>query len=313
MRVSKNRKRFILSGSHSALTPAMLALIIGFFLTVGVVALALYLRQARSFLPSEGEIRQYWEAGDYASVYDNTSRVLESRPFDGTMLAYKGFASYYLYASRTEPSEARSYLSSAITALRNAWYRVTDTEKPMLAYVLGKAYYQQGYYYADLAMKYLDIAATAGLQYDDLSEFRGLAAALLGDTDKAIVAFTEALEINPTDMLLYTLAQQYIQVGDTGLAKQYLSETIRTTNDDLLEMKARYALGTILFSEGDVVASQLEYETILKKDVNFTDAHYGLGVIYEQQGDLVRARASWRRALRLNPVHQEARKKLNLP
>jgi hypothetical protein len=56
-------------------------------------------------------------------------------------------------------------------AERVVW--VSDSEKPQIAYVLGKAYYQRGYYYADLSMKYLDYAYKSGFRNDDLAEFRG--------------------------------------------------------------------------------------------------------------------------------------------
>ena len=120
--------------------------------------------------------------------------------------------------------EARDYLVTSITSLRNAWYRVSNSEKARIAYVLGKAYYQRGYYYADLALKYLDYAKKAGLKHDDLQEFRGLSAALIGDYETAIPAFTEALAINPSDLLLFTLAKSYQAAGNTDKALQYYDQ-----------------------------------------------------------------------------------------
>ncbi|ULQ59987.1 tetratricopeptide repeat protein [Brucepastera parasyntrophica] len=271
-----------------------------------------YFRSSRASLPSISSVYADWNNQDYESVYKNTSLILNKRPLDGEALALNGFAAYYMYVGQTEPSAAYMYLDSSITNLRKAWYRVSDTEKPQISYILGKAYYHRGHYYSDLAMKYLDYADSAGLQYDDLQEFRGLAAAQLGEYEIAIDAFTEALAKKPSDLLLYTIAQNYNNIGDIEKSKQYLLETIRTTNDEVLQLKCRYMLGEILFFEGDIEDAKKEFDLILEKDENSADAHYGLGVIYENQGDLVRARAEWRRAIRLNPVHPGARQKLNL-
>ncbi len=135
---------------------------------------------------------------------------------------------------------------------------------------------------------------------------------ILGDYETAIAAFLEALAAKPSDLLLYTLSQNYLQIKDTEKAKQYLYETIRTTGDELLQLKCRYNLGTIFLMEQKLAEAKAEFDTILEKDPNSADARYGLGVIYETQGDLIRSRAEWRKAIRLNPVHPGARAKLNL-
>lgn len=312
MKSQHHNRRYILSGKHSAMTPSMIALLVILVLIVGSIFSFFLIRNTGSFLPSTRDLMTDWHKQNYQSVYDQSQVLLQQRPLDGLALSFNGFASYYLFTAQTDPAVGRAYLSNCIISLRNAWYRVAQSDRVYIAYILGKAYYHQGFYYADLAMKYLDFAYDGGLRQADLQEFRGLSASLLDDLDSAIAAFTEALGNNPSDMILFTLAQHHAKAGNIQESKQYLFETIRTTSDELLELKGRYELGSLLLLEGDLASAQKEFETILEKDANYTDAHYGLGVIYELQGDLVRARASWRRAVRLNPVHADARKKLNL-
>ena len=155
-------------------------------------------------------------------------------------------------------------------------------------------------------------AHDAGAKFADLDEFRGLAASQLADYETAISAFTEALASNPSDLLLFTLAQNYQKAGDTANSKQYILETMRTTEDELLQLKCHYELGSALLAEQNYDGARAEFDAILEKDPNSADAHYGLGVIYETQGDLVKARAAWRKALRLNPVHVGARAKMDI-
>jgi len=181
-------RKYLLSGRHgffsSRFVRACIAVIVLLVLVFGV----LHIRKTSSFLPSVSSLYTDWNAHDYESVYANAGLILNKRPLDGSVLALRGFSGYYLYAGQNDPAAAQTFLVSSITTLRNAWYRVSDSEKPQIAYVLGKAYYQRGYYYADLAVKYLDYAWRSGMRFDDLAEFRGLASSLLGDYETGIAS-----------------------------------------------------------------------------------------------------------------------------
>lgn len=312
MKQHARKKEYLLSGHHGFFSSRFFLLCIVVFALLIISISAFYVRKTHAFLPSVASLYEEWNQKKYLSVYEKSGLILNKRPLDGSILALHGFSAYYLFAEQNNPANAQIYLVESINYLRNSWYRVSDSEKPQIAYVLGKAYYQRGYYYADLAIKYLDFAYNAGIHYDDLSEFRGLAFSLLGKYSESIEAFTESLANNPSDLLLFTLSQNYLNVDDMDSAKRYLYETIRTTNDELLHLKCRYFLGTIFISEARYEEAQTEFDAIIQKDPNSADAHYGLGVIYENQGDLIRARSEWRKAIKLNPIHLGARTKLNL-
>jgi len=281
-----------------------------------IVAGALFffgIYRARYFrLPSMNSVYDDWENKDYAKVYEKTAQILENRPMDGTALALHGFAAYYLFAEQTDLSVGADYLTAAVVHLRRALYLTKDKDIPKIAYVLGKAYYQQGYYYADLAVKYLDEAYTGGIEAADLSEFRGMAASLLGDTGKAIEAFTQALAANPSDFVLYAVAENYKKKGDIQNAKLYFFETIKKTGDAVLEIRCRNQLGLLLLDENKPEEALEQFNAVLEKNVNSADAHYGIGLVYEMRGDMIKARYEWRYAIRLNPIHAETRAKLNI-
>ena len=263
-------------------------------------------------IPSMRSVYTDWKNKDYEAVYGKTETILKKHPFDGEALAMHGFSAYYIFAEQNDFSVSYPYLNDCILHLRQAIRRVNSSEKPKIAYMLGKAYYQKGYYYADLAVKYLDYAKNSGVTAHDLPEFLGMSASLLGDAEKAIEAFTLALAENPSDLLLIALAENYIKIYDEKNAKLYLFETIEKTKDTLLELKCRYLLGSLFLDDGDINGAEQEFNSILEKDETSADAHYGLGVVFEIRGDLIKARAEWRKALKLNPLHEKTRIKLNL-
>lgn len=309
--MKRKNEKYILSSRHHFFTKNI-------FILVGIVAalvlgFAAFFLMERSdfFLPSLSSVYKDWNAGDYSSCHEKTSRILERRPLDGAALAMNGFSAYYLFTGQTDVADERSYLEEAITSLRKAWYRVAEEEKPEIAYVLGKSYYQKGFYYADLSLKFLFYVLDSGLTYPDIPEFCGLSFSLLEEYETAAEYFTMALAQNPSDLLLYTLAETYSKIPDNGKAKQYFTETLRVTNDDLLKLRCHNAMGGIFLAEKRYDEAAAEFESVIETDPDSADAYYGLGVIHESQGDIVKARAQWRRALRLDPSHPGAREKLS--
>lgn len=308
----RSKKKYLLSGRRSLFRPSF---VIAFFLLLtGLLGFFTWKNLNNSAIKnvSKSNLYTYWDEGNYSKVYDDSGMILEIRPLDGEVLALRGFSAYYLFLEQTDSHLSQLYLTDSIHSLRNAWYRVSESERPHIAYILGKAYYQRGYYYADLALFYLQYAKSAGLQFEDLSEFLALSFSLLGDHASSIEAFAKALTINPSDLLLYSLSQSYLKQFEYEKAEQYLLETIRISEDELLRLKCHNLLGLLYFERKDMPAALKEFETILEKDVNSADAHYGLGVIYEAQGDLIKARSEWRKAVKADPVHSGARQKLNL-
>ncbi len=310
MKYSKKRRQLTYSSKKHPLRYAVLVIL--FFGSIGI-GFFLF-RTYRMFyfsVPQVSSLYADWENKDYSSVYTKAEEVLFKRPLDGTVLALHGFAAYYLFAEQTDMSLGAEYLTAAIVSLRRALYRVKKSDIPKVSYILGKAYYQQGHYYADLAVKYLDAAYEGGVKAGDLSEFRGMAASLLGDSDKAIEAFTEALADNPSDFVLYAVAENYKKKEDFANAKLYLFETIKKTTDAVLEVKCRTQLGFLFLEEQNTADALQQFNAALEKNSNCADAYYGRGLLYEKQGNMVKARHEWRQVIRLNPLHEQTRAKLN--
>ena len=265
--------------------------------------------------PSITMLSDKWKEYDYQAVYDTSSVLLEKKPFNNTVLVYRGYAAFYLAVSATESQKAQEYIEESIHCLRLALMNAKKKTLGQIQYMLGKAYFYKNsissyHYYADLAAYHLNEAKRLGYQADDIAEYLGLSYAQLNMTMESIAAFSEALLHRESDALLLSIAEQYEKAQQHSAAKQYLFQIIQRSTDDSLTIKSRALLGKILLNEQDYDGAQKEFEAIFQKNENFADAHYGMGLIYEAKGDLVKARAEWRKTLRIQVNHAEALEKI---
>ena len=260
--------------------------------------------------PTLSALKKSWALYDYSAVYDISRKILLLHPMNNTALTYRGYACFYIAVSELETSDAQNYLDEAINSLRLAFLGARQSLIPQIEYMLGKSYFYKNtissYYYADLAATYLSRAAAHGYKADDIPEYLGLSYAALGMPMESISAFTEALLVRESYMLLLSIAEQYYKAGQAAAAKQYLFRIKNETEDMSLALKSMNLLGTIYTEEENFDDAQKEFENILQKNKNSADAYYGLGVIYEKQGNLVKARSLWRKALKIQVNHPGA-------
>lgn len=261
-------------------------------------------------------IREYWQEYDYESVYEYGKLFLQDDPFNNTVLTYYGYACFYLAVAQNDNLALHEYLDESINKMRLALYDAKDDLKPQLQYMLGKAYFFKNtsttYYYADLAVKYLNLAKQNGYEADDISERLGLSYAALGMTKESIAAFSEALLVRESDSLLLSIAEQYYKSEDLNVAEQYLYRVLNNTSDDDNILKAKLLMAQIYTDREEYDKALEEYDDILTKYKNCADAYYGIGVVYEMQNNKVKARAEWIKALKIEVNHPGAQKKLSL-
>lgn len=260
-------------------------------------------------------IKQNWAAYDYQMVYEQGKVYLQDKPYNNTALTYYGYACFYLAVSQTDNYRAQEYLDECINNLRLAMYDASKSLLPQLQYMLGKAYFYKNtistYYYADLAIKYLNLAKQNGYKADDISEYLGLSYAALGQTYESISAFTEALIVRESDSLLLSIAEQYYKAGEISAATQYLFRIIDNSSNDEIILKCRLLLGNIYIDTDELDKALEQFNLVMEKNDNSADAYYGIGLVYEKQNNLVAARAQWRQARKIQPNHAGAVKKLS--
>jgi tetratricopeptide (TPR) repeat protein len=155
-----------------------------------------------------------------------------------------------------------------------------------------------------------------------MGEFLGLSYAAIRDYRSSIAAFARALEPEeagdgPSDLLLISIARSYMalgraQDGTLAPAKPYLLRCVETSRDSTAITTARLLYAEILTEEGNTGEAEIQYQLILDETGGNAEAYYQLGELYAARGDTARARAEWRRAVRLDPVHKKARQRLNM-
>lgn len=283
-------------------------------LTVSIFFLCKSLRKKSSNSATVSALANKWNVYDYQSVYNLSQQILDSNPFNNAALTYHGYASFFLAVSQLDSATAQNYLDEAINSMRVALLKPKKKLIPQLNYMLGKAYFYKNtissYYYADLAVKYLEESRRLGYKTSDTAEYLGLSYAALEMPMESISAFTEALLVRESDSLLLSIAEQYYKAGQANAAKQYLFRIKNDCENEDLILKSMNLLGTIYIEEKKYAEAKEEFESILKKNPNSADAYYNLGVIYEKQGDLIKARAEWRKALRIQVNHSGALAKI---
>ncbi len=313
--IHRAKSKFIRKESKFFLRLCLFVLVLVFlaFLSITLFFLSKKIFKNRYSLSS---LYDAWNKNDYQSVYDISSEILERDYFNNAARTFYGYSAFFLAESQTDNNLTQDYLKDSIKSLRIALLYAKDELKPQIEYMLGKVYFYKGkssnyHYYADLVIKYLLLAVNAGYKADDIAEYLGLSYASLGETQKSIEYFGQALMTRESDSLLISIAEQYYKIGNLSNAKAYFFRVCELTKNEDLTNKCHNFLGQIYIEEGDYEGAQKEFSTILEKNENSADAHYGLGVLYEKQGDLAKARAEWRRCLRIKPDHAGAVKKMS--
>ena len=257
-----------------------------------------------------------WDARNYGAVYDSASKILETDRFNATALMFRGYSSFYLAVSSTDTTAAQNLLDESINDIRLVLQDAKQPSVPQLEYMLGKAYFYKNvlssyHYYSDLAVKHLLAAKNAGYEADDIPEYLGLSYSSLNRVQESISAFTEALIVRESDVLLMAIAEQYYKNGQPKAALQYLFRVNSESKNEELVLRSRTLLAQIYIDDEKYEDARREFETILEKEPNSADAYYGIGVTYEKEGDLVKARSEWRKALRIQSNHAGALNKMN--
>ncbi|MDR1950587.1 MAG: tetratricopeptide repeat protein [Spirochaetaceae bacterium] len=281
------------------------------------------------------ELLQLWENGSYDEVQRISGERLAGKPMDYFLLTLHGFASYELAIAQINTFDTLAYIDECISSLRKALLSKEGDADSRLHYVLGKAYYYKGPSYADLAVRYLEMARSGSWFARDIPEYLGLAYASIHDYRNSVAAFSLALNpgadftdtgatgeaadgvdqagsYHPSDILLLSIARSYMALEEQDSAVAYLVRCLENSRDSEIRLTARLLLGDILGKSGDTAAAEAQYLTILEENGENADARYQLGELYAAEGDSTRARAEWRRAVRIDPAHKSARSRLNM-
>ncbi|MBO7430791.1 MAG: tetratricopeptide repeat protein [Spirochaetia bacterium] len=279
-------------------------------IVIGLLFFFIGLQNRTVHLPFSDEGVSYtemWDKKQYSKIIEYGDTVLEKNPMDRNTLIFTGYAYFYQGISILDMDERNSCMEKAVVLLRQALL-TEGKENADVMYVLGKAYYHLGFYYCDLAIKYLTEALNSGCDSKDIYEYLGLAYSKLDMSDHAVENFEKSMEINPSDVLTLTLAQEYIKAGNLDKAGFYLDKA----KDDNAVLKEKR-----LLLQGQRYLGLKEFDKamdclskVLDLNPGSADAYYYTGEVYEAKGEMQKAKAQWRKAYNLNPDHHKSKLKL---
>jgi tetratricopeptide (TPR) repeat protein len=278
-------------------------------ITAGIVALKASGKD--SPFKMKKEIAAQWKAGEYEKAYGDCSRLLEDRPLDPFYLTFGGFSAFYLGSSQVSDEARLRYLRESVSRLRKALVLGNTRYPGEIRYILGKTYFHLGYFYLDESVRFLEEAKKTGYSAEDVDEYLAMAYYHLGNTEKAMAGFEEALKRSPTDELYVTAAMAMISGGNETKAEEYLSEAIAMTTDVAVGQKARFLLAEMYAKDKKFLDAEEQLSVVISEDPASAEARYQLGLLYESMGDQAKARSEWRKAIKADPMHQGARLKLN--
>lgn len=277
---------------------------------IGLLFFFIGLQNRTVHLPFSDEGVSYtemWDKKQYSKIIEYGDTVLEKNPMDRNTLIFTGYAYFYQGISILDMDERNSCMEKAVVLLRQALL-TEGKENADVMYVLGKAYYHLGFYYCDLAIKYLTEALNSGCDSKDIYEYLGLAYSKLDMSDHAVENFEKSMEINPSDVLTLTLAQEYIKAGNLDKAGFYLDKA----KDDNAVLKEKRLLlqGQRYLGLKDFDKALDCLSKVLDLNPGSADAYYYTGEVYEAKGEMQKAKAQWRKAYNLNPDHHKSKLKL---
>ena len=260
------------------------------------------------------ELLQVWSEGDFEQAYKISKNALLEKPVDFFFLTVNGFSAYQLGISQINSYDRLQFIDECIFSLRKAMLHKEASADGRVFYVLGKAYGYKGNEYADLAVKYLEMANNLSYEAGDIPEYLGLAYAAYGDYRNSVTAFSLAFnpEKEPSDNLLLSIARSYMAMEENGMASVYLKRCIDTSQDAKSIVVSRLMLAEIYKTSGEYDNAENQYLSIINESGENAEVHYQLGELYNLKGDTTRARSEWRIANRQDPSHQRARARLNI-
>ncbi len=260
---------------------------------------------------SRSRIASAWKTGDYAAVFEISGEALALRPVDPFILAFRGFSAFYRSLALVEREQREPLLDEAVFSLRKAIAASrTLPVRGEIEYILGKAYYHKGPDYYDLAVESLGRSREFGHDAPDMHEYLGALHAGLGEYDKAVDSFEAALARGKSDLLAFSAAKANVEAGDLNRAEALLSELVDTGTDALVRENGMLLLAEILRTKKEYRAAEDRLLRIVEGNPESASAFHLLGLVYQDTGDAIRARAAWRKAVAVDPMHVASRQKL---
>lgn len=261
----------------------------------------------------KNEYRKLFDEKNYLELIKKMDVALKKEPFNKQYLVYRGY-SYFLSAEEEHDlNKKNNLLYSALFDLRKAMaVGIPNENLANVFFALGKIYYYLGKPYYFQSQKYLNQSLLAGNKRIDLLYVLGILYSHIGDYEKSITIFTEALSKSESDLLVLALADSYIKNDNYSDALEYLRKLINKSTDPKIIEKSNYLIGEIYFKENKLNDALSYFDKVVELNENNALAYFYRGEIFYKNNNLIKARSEWRKTLQIDPSHIKANKRLYL-
>lgn len=287
-----------------------------FFALAGAILAAALLVPSLLEKPDRGRISRtaalaLWETADYAALSAACDATLSDAPLDPYFLALKGMASFYLAVAKPDTDDRAALIEATVVSLRKALVDDECPLRPQVRYVLGKAYFFKGPDYYDETLVELGACIEAGYSPDDIWEYLALSAQGSGQTRRSLSYFNEALSHFPgAPELTLAAARAFADSSEFGRAEALALSAGEATDDEYLDELSDFLLADVYRATKRFDEARARYAAIRERNPESADAWYYDGLVLADIGDAIGARAAWRKAISIDPMHAPARQKL---
>jgi tetratricopeptide (TPR) repeat protein len=260
---------------------------------------------------ARSELLNLWETRQYSEVSMISDQGLEASPLDPFLLVFKGLSSFYIGLSESDFEKRTMNMDTAIFALRKALVSKDVPLRPEAVYVLGKSYFHKGGDYYGEAIEFLLESLHSGYESYDTWEYLALAAQGAGQLSKSVEYFDKAMSLKPdSPELLIASALANKANGNVARAESLAKEALAKTTDVYLAERSNFLLGEIFMESKRYEEALAKFEEIIRKNPQSADAWFFQGLILVDSGEPIKARAAWRKAVSIDPMHSGARHRL---
>ena len=284
-----------------------------FVLLIVSIAFFLILQGTNALIPDDTttELATLWEEQNYQEIGELTTNFLKETPLNSNYLFYNGISNFYHALTLVNHDEQQERLDGALYSLRKLLYASPIGYTNRIQYIIGKIYFHKGPFYYDLAEKYLSLVDQSAFKAADIVEYLGV---IYLDTERqqaGIEYLLRAIVDNPSDLLYYTVATAYEDLGDYKNSLEYYQFCLLLTKDKILTQKSLIGQGRVFFAMNDLEQAKQILQQVLSDNTQAAEAYFYLGEIYALEEDLVKARANWRKAYNQNKTFIPALERLN--
>lgn len=257
-------------------------------------------------------VLEQWNNKDYQTVSTSCDTSLEKSPLDPFYLTFKGLSSFYLGMAESDGEKRMALMDQAIFALRKALLDPKAPLRPEATYILGKAYFHKGADFYDESITTLLESIKLKYAAADTWEYLALASQGIGAYKESAGYFDQAMAAKPdSPELMIAAANVAMQTGDNAKAEALALKALSATTDEFLAERSNFVLGDIYRASGRLTEALARYDAIKEKNPESADAWYYEGLVLQSVGDPIKARAAWRKAVSIDPMHAGARQKLS--